>query len=66
MSDAEDLTDALVEAAGKPKKVSTPAATVEAHSLADLAQAVKQAGAQEQARSPGLLRFDKLVPPGAV
>ena len=66
MSDSEDLIDALVDAAGKPKKVSTPAATVEAHSLAEIAQAAKQAGAQEQSRSSGLLRFDKLVPPGAV
>lgn len=66
MSDVDDINDALVEAAGKPKKVSTPAATVEAHSLDELVAAAKHAGAVQQARSSGLLRFDKLVPPGSV
>jgi len=64
-TDAEQILDDAIEAAGQPKSVSTPAATVTAHSIPDRLALLKAAGAQEQARSPRMIRFDKLIPPGA-
>lgn len=63
--DAEQILEDAIEAADKPKSVSTPAATVVAHSLSERMELAKLAGAQTQAASAGRLVFNKLVPPGA-
>lgn len=65
MSDAEDILDEAIVAAGKPKSVATPAATVVAHPLSERIELAKFAGAQQQAASAGRLAFNKLIPPGA-
>lgn len=65
MSDAEEIREALVENAQGPRTVTTDAGSATSHSLADQIAAEKHVGGRDQARSTGLLRFDKLIPPGA-
>lgn len=66
MSDADDIRKALVESAQGPKTVTTDAGSATAHSLAEQIAAEKHVAANTAARSTGILRFDKLVPPGPV
>jgi hypothetical protein len=64
---AEDLSDAIAENAAAPAQVSTDAGTVRQHPLSDQIEADRYLASKEAVTRPTRgLRFNKLVPPGAV
>jgi len=61
------LTDAIQQNAEGPAEVSGDAGTVKQHSLRDQIEADRYLASKEAAGQPQRgLRFNKLIPPGAV
>lgn len=66
MADSDTIREAMLANAAGPKKVTGDTGSVEQHSIKDLIEAEKFAGAKEAVASVNRgLRFTKLVPPGA-
>ena len=64
---ADEVSDALKNAAQQPKRVRTDAGEVEAHDLEQQIAADKYLAAKAAASAPGRgLRFNKLIPPGTI
>jgi len=65
MATADELRDAIAEAATQPRRVSTPDITVEAHPLPDQLEVAKDTAANESASKPHRgLRFTRCIPAG--
>lgn len=63
---ADEITDAIEQAAQEPKRVKGDMGEVEAHPIRELIEADKYMRSKEAAsKRTGGLRFTKLVPPGA-
>lgn len=63
---ADEITDAIEQAAQEPKRIKGDMGEVESHSLKDQIEADRYLEAKRAASKPtGGLRFTKLVPPGA-
>ena len=63
---ADEITDAIEQAAQEPKRVKGDMGEVEAHSLRDQIEADRYLASKRAARKTGGgLRFTKLIPPGA-
>lgn len=66
---ADEVSDALKQAAQQPKRVRTDAGEVEAHDLREQIEADKYLAAKAAASSTNKhrgLRFNKIVPPGTI
>lgn len=65
---ADEVSNALKQAAQQPKRVRTDAGEVEAHDLREQIEADKYLAAKAAAKSTKNrgLRFNKIVPPGTI
>lgn len=65
MSDSDDLSQAIRDAASAPRKTQVKSTSVEEHPIADLIAADRHLASKAAATRNHLgLRFTKIIPPG--